>query len=46
MALKFDTSMVKELKLRVRKIWGLIPISVEVTGGPFWTSPILNSVKP
>ena len=30
MALKFDTSMVKELKLEVRNIWRLILTFVEV----------------
>ena len=29
--LKFYTSLSKELKLKVRKFWGLIPIFVEVT---------------
>ena len=32
MKLKFYTSMAKELKLKVRKLWGLIPTYVEVTG--------------
>ena len=49
MALKFYTSVVKELKLKVRKFWGQIPTFVEVTvkklieRGPF-CSPILNRV--
>ena len=30
--LKFYTSLSKELKLKVRKFWGLIPTFVEVTG--------------
>ena len=30
--LKFYTSMAKELGLKVRKRWGLIPMFVEVTG--------------
>ena len=30
MALKFNTSMAKGLKLNVRKFWGLIPTFVEV----------------
>ena len=30
MALKFYTNMVKELKLKVRKFWGLIPMFVDV----------------
>ena len=41
--LKFYTSVAKELKLKVRKFWGLIPTFVEVTeeklvavGGAFW----------
>ena len=42
MALKFDTSVAKELKLKVRKFRGLIPTFVEVTeeklvGGTFLT---------
>ena len=32
MALKFYTSMGKGLKLKIRKLWGLIPTFVEVTG--------------
>ena len=32
MALKVYTSVTKELKLKVRKIWELIPMFVEVTG--------------
>ena len=31
-SLQFYTSMVKRLKLKVRKFWGLIPTFVEVTG--------------
>ena len=30
MVLKFHTSVVKGLKLKVRKFWGLIPTFVEV----------------
>ena len=30
--LKFYTSVVKGLKLKARKFWGLIPTFVEVTG--------------
>ena len=47
--LKFYTSMAKELKLKVKKLWGLIPI--EVTGeklvgwGAFCPPPFLNRVK-
>ena len=43
--LEFHTSVIKGLKLKVRKFWGLIPTFVEVTGeklvgGTFWvTSP-------
>ena len=49
MALKFYTSVGKGLKLKVRKLWGLIPMFVKVTeekllGGVFWI-PILNKVK-
>ena len=42
MALKFYGSVAKELKLKVRKFWGLIPTFREVPekkvvgGGPFW----------
>ena len=54
MNLKFYTSMEKELKLKVKKFWGLIPTFVEVTGeklveegrgGRFWPPTILNRVK-
>ena len=47
--LKFYTSMAKELKLKVKKFWGLIPI--EVTGEKlvgweaFCPPPFLNRVK-
>ena len=40
--LKFYTSVAKELKLKVRRFWGLIPTFVEITGeklvrgGPLW----------
>ena len=52
-ALKFYTSVAKELKLKVRKFYGLITRFVEVTGeklvgGTFWPSPLshfLNRVK-
>ena len=48
--LKFYSSVAKELKLKVRKFWGLIPTFVEVTGeklvgGRFLLTPILNRVK-
>ena len=43
MVLTFYTSVIKGLKLKVRKIWGLIPTLVEVTG--FFGHPILNRVK-
>ena len=48
--LKFYTSMAKGLKVKVRKIWGLIPLFVENTGeklvgGPLCLPPILNRVK-
>ena len=55
MTLKFCTSVVKVLKLKVRKFLGLILTSVEVTGekriGTFLTPPppplppIINRVK-
>ena len=31
MALKFNTNMAKGLKLKVKKVWELIPIFAEVT---------------
>ena len=48
MDLNFYTSVEKGLKVKVRKILGLIPKFIELTGekmvkGPF--CPILNSVK-
>ena len=56
MALKFYNSVVKELKLKVRKFWELITIFAKVTGetlvgvwgggGDFLSLPILNRVKP
>ena len=53
--LKFNTSVAKGLKLKVRKFWELIPTFVEITGeklvgGPFCTPtpsigliPLINS---
>ena len=49
--LKFYTSLLKGLNLKVRKVWGLIPTFVEVTGeklegGLFAPPPpILNMIK-
>ena len=50
--LKFYTSVTKELKLKVRKFWGLVPTFEEVTGeklvgggGAFCPHPILSRVK-
>ena len=47
--LKFYTSAAKELKLKVKRFWWLIPTFVEVTGeklvGHFTPHPILNMVK-
>ena len=47
--LKFYTNVAKELKLKVKKFWGLIPTSVEVQGksgrGAFLPPLILNRVK-
>ena len=50
--LKFYTSVPKVLKVKVRKIWELIPTFVEATGeklveggGLFCLSTILNRVK-
>ena len=54
MNLKFDTSVAKGLKLKVRKFWTLTPTFVEVTGeklvggggrGDLFGYPILNRVK-
>ena len=46
MNLKFYTSVVIVLKLKVRKFWGLISAFVEVVGEkPFCPHPILNMVK-
>ena len=50
MALKFYNSVAKGLKLKGRKVWGLIFTLVEVSGkklvrGSFWPSSILNRVK-
>ena len=48
MALKFYTTVAKELKLKVRKFWGLITMFVEVTEEKLVGSllpPILNRVK-
>ena len=50
----FYTSVVKGLKLKVRKIWGLVPTFIEVTEGKLvWdifalpaSLPTLNRVKP
>ena len=48
-ALKFFTSMAKQLKVKVRKFWELIPPFVEVTGeklvGETFCPSILNRVK-
>ena len=49
--LKFYTNVAKELKLKVRKFWGLIPTFVEVTEeklvgeGTFCPPPILTRVN-
>ena len=42
MALQFYTSMAKELKVKVRKFWGLIPTFVEFTGEKLvkWPPPV------
>ena len=49
MALKFYRIVVKELKLKVRKFFGLIPVFVEITReklvGKLFCSPIVNKVK-
>ena len=53
MTLKFDTSVAKRLKLKVRKFWGLNPTFVEVSGeklvgglfGTHFGTHILNRVK-
>ena len=51
MALKFYNSVVKELKLKVRKFLELITTFAKVTGetlvgGPLLSFPILDRVKP
>ena len=50
--LKFYTSVTKELKLKVRMFWKLIPVFVEVTGknlvggwGAFCPHLIVNRIK-
>ena len=50
MALKFCTSVTKGLKVKFRKLWGLISTLVEVTGeklggGLFCSPPILHRVN-
>ena len=55
MTLKFYASVAKWLKLKVRKLWGLIPTFTEVTGknlvgrrgmgGGLLRFPILNTVN-
>ena len=40
--LKFYTSVVKRLKLKVRKVWGPIPTFVEVTGEKLVGGPICS----
>ena len=50
MNLKFYTSLAKELKLKVRKFWWLVPTFVELTGGKLvrrglFLPPILNRVN-
>ena len=43
MNLKFYTSVEKGLQLKVRECWGLVPMSVEVTGeGAFWQGAFLT----
>ena len=56
LALGTNTSLSKELKLKVKKFWGLIPTFIEVTGetliagrkggGRRFGPPILNRVNP
>ena len=49
MTLTFYTSVTKGLKLKARKFWGLIPMSVEVTGeklsGGFFAPLHLPNIK-
>ena len=46
MALKFYTSVAKVLKLKVRKVFGLILTFVEATGKKLvGGTPILNRIK-
>ena len=42
MTLKFYTSVAKGLKLKVRKILGMIPTFIEVTGGKLHPPPTSN----
>ena len=48
--LRFYTSVAKGLKPKVRKFWGIISTSAEITGeklvgGPFFPPPVLNRVN-
>ena len=50
MTLKFNKSVAKGLKVKLKMFWGLSPTFVEVTGekllrGSFLAPPILNKVK-
>ena len=45
MVLKFYRSVTKELKLKVKQFWELIPTFVEITGKKTGRSSIMNRVK-
>ena len=44
MALKFYTGVAKEMKLIVRKFWGLIPTFVEVTWEKLVREPFASTI--
>ena len=46
MSLKFDTSVEKDLKLKVRKFWGQIPTFAVVTGGKNERGPLCQRRHP
>ena len=46
MSLKFDTSVEKDLKLKVRKFWGQIPTFAVFTGGKTERGPLCQRRHP
>ena len=46
MALKFYTNVAKELKLKIKKLWWLIPTFVEVTGEKLAVGVFLTPLPP